>query len=179
MEALIVVDLTKDNVDHSRFYSGVVDKERIRELVGAFKKRGAPVIFACDSFYKEDFLFKGGMRPHNIRGTTGCEPADGIGYEKGDMVVYKPRFSAFFKTDLDLYLRQRDVVRVYVCGINTNVCVLATLYDALCHGFEAYLVKDLSWSNKERFHKTVVEMIETSILGEIAGTIESDTLLCQ
>ncbi len=41
-------------------------------------------------------------------------------------VVYKRRFSAFFSTDLALFLHEQAVRRVVIGGVKTNVCIRAT-----------------------------------------------------
>lgn len=41
----------------------------------------------------------------------------------GDIVVPKPRYSAFFNSQLDTTLRARGIRNIVFCGIATNVCV--------------------------------------------------------
>ena len=53
-----------------------------------------------------------------------------------DLRIVKQRQSAFFATDLDLCLRRLGVDRVLMCGITTNVCVLATTKDASERDYE-------------------------------------------
>jgi len=46
-----------------------------------------------------------------------------------DIVLAKPRYSAFFNTALDSMLRARDIRTLVFTGIATNVCVESTLRD--------------------------------------------------
>jgi ureidoacrylate peracid hydrolase len=46
-----------------------------------------------------------------------------------DIVLAKPRYSAFFNTALDSMLRARDIRALVFTGIATNVCVESTLRD--------------------------------------------------
>ena len=52
-----------------------------------------------------------------------------------DIVVPKHRYSAFINTDLDVFLRSRDIKTVVLTGVATNGCVEATsagrLYERL------------------------------------------------
>jgi ureidoacrylate peracid hydrolase len=47
----------------------------------------------------------------------------------GDIVIPKPRYSAFYNTGLDSMLRARGVRTLVFTGIATNVCVESTLRD--------------------------------------------------
>ena len=47
----------------------------------------------------------------------------------GDIVIPKPRYSAFYNTNLDSMLRARGIRTLVFTGIATNVCVESTLRD--------------------------------------------------
>ncbi len=47
----------------------------------------------------------------------------------GDIVIPKPRYSAFYNTNLDSALRSRGIRTLVFTGIATNVCVESTLRD--------------------------------------------------
>src|ERR1700749_3398191 len=49
--------------------------------------------------------------------------------QPGDIVVDKPRYSAFFNTNLDSLLRAKGIRSLVFTGIATNVCVESTLRD--------------------------------------------------
>jgi len=67
------------------------------------------------------------MKPHSLAGTEGAEVIDELDRKEEDLWLPKPRFSAFFKTDLDQWLRKREITLCAVAGIATNVCVLTTV----------------------------------------------------
>ena len=46
----------------------------MRDTLKKCRGLSIPVIFACDSFLAKDFIFKGRMKPHAIRGTEGTKP---------------------------------------------------------------------------------------------------------
>ena len=50
--------------------------------------------------------------------------------EPGDIVVLKPRWSGFYKTDLDAILKQRGITTLVFTGVATSNCLEATLRDA-------------------------------------------------
>ena len=52
--------------------------------------------------------------------------------------------SGFFDTPLDSILRSLRVDTVFFAGVNADQCVLATLTDAACLGYDAVLVEEAS-----------------------------------
>jgi nicotinamidase-related amidase len=69
--------------------------------------------------------------------------APGIEPATDDVVIHKPRHSAFFGTDLDTVLRSMGVQNVVVTGVTSNVCCYATALDAAARDYTVYWVHDL------------------------------------
>ncbi len=160
--AIIVVDMLKDNLKESPrnpfFQEGKAIIPNLQRLLEEGRKRRLPIIFACDSFLEGDFIFKGRMKSHSLRGTRGAEVIDELKPEPSDIILPKRRFSAFFKTDLDQTLRVLGVDTIVVTGITTEVCVLMTALDGLCHDFSAILLEDCSASRNKISHETCLNL---------------------
>lgn len=62
--------------------------------------------------------------------------------DPGDIVVRKPRFSAFAGTDLDLILRTRGIQALIVGGIATDICCESTARDAADRGLHVIFLSD-------------------------------------
>ncbi|MGQ9646836.1 MAG: cysteine hydrolase family protein [Thermodesulfobacteriota bacterium] len=154
--AIIVVDMLKDNLKESSrnpyYGEGKAIVPSLQRLLGEGRKRGFPVVFACDSFLEGDFIFKGRMKVHSLRGTQGAEVIDDLKPQPKDIILPKRRFSAFFKTDLDQTLRMLGVDTIVVTGMTTEVCVLMTVMDGLSHDFSAILIEDCTASGNREFH---------------------------
>ncbi len=56
--------------------------------------------------------------------------------------IEKRWYSAFRDTGLHASLQAAGVTRVVLCGVATNVCVLATARDARAHGYEVDVLED-------------------------------------
>ena len=155
--AIIVVDMLRDNFRESSrnpFYETArAIIPNIQKALGESRKRGFPIVFACDSFLEGDFIFRGRMKVHSLRGTKGAEVIDDLKPGPTDIVLPKRRFSAFFKTDLDQTLRTLGADTIVVAGVTTEVCVLMTLMDGLCHDFSAILLEDCCASRSREFHQ--------------------------
>lgn len=154
--AIIVVDMIKDNLKEGSRHPVTLEARRIvpklQRLLSESRERGFPVIFACDSFLKSDFIFRGRMKVHALRGTVGAEVIEELAPHPNDIVLPKRRFSAFYKTDLDQTLRVLGVDTIVVTGITTEVCVLMTALDGLCHDFCAILLEDCTASKSATIH---------------------------
>jgi nicotinamidase-related amidase len=155
--AIIVVDMLKDNLKESPrnpYLQGAkAILPNLQRLLDESRKRGFPIIFACDSFLEGDFIFKGKMKVHSLRGTKGSEVVDDLEPRSTDIILPKRRFSAFFKTDLDQTLRTLGVDTIVVTGMTTEVCVLMTVMDGICHDFSAILLEDCSASRSKESHQ--------------------------
>ena len=158
---IIIIDMVKDSFREEHQLPITQEAQplipRINHLLQQGRGLGIPIIFACDSFLPDDFIFRGKMKHHSIRGTEGAEVTDLLEVQEGDIILPKRRFSAFFKTDLDQTLRTWNCDTVVVGGISTNVCVLMTAMDALCYDFSAILLEDCSAAHKREVHETTIE----------------------
>jgi nicotinamidase-related amidase len=164
--AVIIVDMLEGNLGSER--TGKREEEKIIAPVADFLKEcrilSIPVIFACDSFLQDDFIFQGRMKPHAIRGTNGTRPIPDLEPQPSDIILEKRRFSAFFKTDLDQTLRTLHVDTVAIGGINTHFCVLATAFDAVCHDFTTIILEDMSAAYKREIHQAFVDAYRFSAI---------------
>lgn len=173
--AIIIVDMLQGNYSSKR--TGEKEEEKIIEPVRDFLKicrsLDMPVIFACDSFLKDDFIFSGRMKPHAIRGTEGTKPLTELEPQNTDIILDKRRFSAFFKTDLDQTLRTFGIDTVLVGGVNTHFCVLATALDAVCHDFNTIILEDLSAAYKREIHTSFMDAYRYSAIYPILRVMTS------
>jgi nicotinamidase-related amidase len=155
--ALLVIDMVKDNFDEAKklpitpLARAIIPTLNL--LARLFRGRGWPVVFSTDAFQREDFIFTGRMRPHSLAGTEGAEVVDALERGEGDLWLPKPRFSAFFGTGLEGWLRERGVTLCAVGGVATHFCVLTSVMDAVCHGFKAVLLEDCSAAPSAAVHE--------------------------
>jgi nicotinamidase-related amidase len=104
------------------------------------------------------------MKPYSIEGTRGAEVAEEINQHPDDVWLPKPRWSAFFKTDLDKRLKKWGITTVAVAGVTTHFCVLSTAMDAFAHDFKTVILKDLCASFNEQVHKSTIENLGGEVL---------------
>ena len=77
-----------------------------------------------------------------VRGTWGAEIVDGLEVLEDDIVVIKPRYSAFFGTNLDTILKTFNKKYLAFAGVSTNMCVEGTIRDACYRDYFPILISD-------------------------------------
>ncbi len=97
----------------------------------AYQEAGGP---GSPNWHKSNALKTMRARPelHGkllAKGTWDYALIDALTVQPGDIVIEKPRYSAFFNTNLDSMLRARSIRTLVFTGIATNVCVESTLRD--------------------------------------------------
>lgn len=73
-------------------------------------------------------------------------------------VIDKPTYSAFFRSRLAEFLVSKGVGTIVVTGAETDVCVLATVMDAVDLGFRVVLVEDGLCSSSDAGHDALMTM---------------------
>ncbi len=132
MKALLIIDMLKDFIEENgALTTGQAGRDIIsfiQNKTKEFRAQGCPIIYVCDNHERDDREFDM-FPPHCIAGTEGSEIIDELEVAPGDKIIKKRRYSAFFGTDLDLYLREKGVDEIHLVGVNTNICVLYTAAD--------------------------------------------------
>jgi nicotinamidase-related amidase len=77
-----------------------------------------------------------------VRDTWNSEIVDELKPHSGDVVLYKTRFSGFYKTDLDERLRELGAKHLIITGCTTSICVESTVRDAMFRDYQCVLLAD-------------------------------------
>jgi ureidoacrylate peracid hydrolase len=136
--------------------------EKITQAVDAARTAGMPVIFfqngwdagyveaggpGSPNWWKSNALKTMRERPELqgkllAKGTWDYALVDALQPKSGEIVIEKPRYSAFCNTQLDSILRARGIRTLAFCGIATNVCVESTLRDGFFLEYFGVLLED-------------------------------------
>ncbi len=165
--ALLVVDLVNEFVEPEGLMpmggppGGGPLIEANRRLAEAARAAGVTVVWirpghkdANDALFRKRIV-------HALDGTWGAELHAGLGVQPDERVISKRRYSAFFATDLDVWLREHAIERVVVTGVALNICVRATIHDAFFNGYDVWLVRDASQGTSEREEASSIYDIAT------------------
>ena len=110
-----------------------------------------------------------------VRGEPGHEIIPELYPEEGEQVIDKPGKGAFFATELDTFLGNKNIETLVVCGVTTEVCVHTTVREANDRGYECLVLEDCVSSYFPNFHDVGMEMIKAQ--GGIFGWVSSSKSL--
>jgi len=77
-----------------------------------------------------------------VRDTWNTDIVPELKPQKEDVVLYKTRYSGFYKTDLDIILKKLGAKHLIITGCTTSVCVDSTIRDAMFRDYQPVLLAD-------------------------------------
>jgi nicotinamidase-related amidase len=84
----------------------------------------------------------------------------------GEVVIYKPRWGAFFETPLDDHLRRQGVSTIVFCGCNFPNCPRTSIYEASERDFRVVLAEDavsgLYAKGRDELERIGVQLMSTA-----------------
>ena len=107
-----------------------------------------------------------------VRGEPGHDIIPELYPAPGEPVIDKPGKGAFYQTDLELMLKNREIDTLFVCGVTTEVCVNTTVREANDRGFRCIVISDCCASYFPEFHAAGLAMIKAQggIFGWVSGS---------
>ncbi len=90
---------------------------------------------------------------HCVQGSPGAEFHEALQTDSADMIIRKgyrksiDSYSAFYENDkttptgLKGYLQEREIRRIFCCGLATDFCVRFSAEDASRNGFDTYVIE--------------------------------------
>lgn len=200
--AVIVVDMQNAFVSKGGMFdlagidvSGAAPAvEANRRLLAACRNAGMPVVYlqmsyrpdlsdagdaTSPNFHKELGIVLMRQRPELrgqllVDGTWDWQIVDALKPQPGDKIVRKSRYSGFVNTDLEAWLRARDIRHLFFTGVATNVCVESTARDAYFAEFWPVLVEDAMNHSGPDFNRQATLWNFEHVLGWVTRT---DTLV--
>lgn len=156
--ALLIIDMQNDVVEKLPLAPGIIPG--IQAVLDRFRTAGKPVVHIRRSYRAdgtdvelprlEKFREKG-FRV--VEGTVGAEIVEQLKPIANEYIIIKPRWSGFFRTNLDLILNRLGVKTVVLTGVQTPNCVRTTAYDAISYDFDTIVIEDCSAAMTEEIHE--------------------------
>lgn len=166
MKALLVIDMLNDFIEEGgALETGQAGRDIvpfIKSKIDEYREKGYPIIYICDNHEVDDKEFQ--MFPaHCVKETKGSEIIKDLDAKENDKKIYKRRYSAFFGTDLDLYLREKDIKEISLVGVCTNICLLYTSADARNIDYNVNIYKDGVASFDMEAHNFALKEMSTTL----------------
>lgn len=150
---LLVIDVQKDFITEETKHI----PEKISKLIN-------------ENVYDDVVLTRYINSPTNIcyvkLGFEGCLSEEGKQLaldSKNYSVIDKPMYTSLTK-ELEDYIKNNDINKIYLCGIDTECCVLKTALDLFENGYDVYVLKDYcaAVAGKEA-HDNAIELLKRNI----------------
>ena len=111
-----------------------------------------------------------------VKDTWNTEIVPELAPQPGDVVISKNRYSGFYETSLDAYLREWGVKDLVFTGCTTSVCVESTLRDAMFRGYRCVLLSDCAaeplGANESRTNHEASLLVIEKLFGWISSSRE-------
>jgi ureidoacrylate peracid hydrolase len=98
-------------------------------------------------------------KPICVIGTWDADIVDEIKPSTMDHVVIKRRDSAFQDTEIGVWLKSIGIDTLVFCGIDTSICVEASLRDAFNNGYDVILISDATASGNIKHFESTLEIV--------------------
>ncbi|MBK4737153.1 cysteine hydrolase family protein [Noviherbaspirillum pedocola] len=195
--ALIVIDMQRDfcspggyaahaGLDVARLSSVIGN---IARLIDAARAAGMPVIYTREGHLPDlsdctpaklhrsraagaPIGQQGPLGRLLVRGEIGHDIIDELAPEPGDIVIDKPGYGAFHRTDLEAVLQRLGVKSLLLCGVTLEVCVHSSLREAVDRGYRCITIGDACAAGDPALQEPALLMIsvEGGIFGAVANT---------
>jgi nicotinamidase-related amidase len=165
--ALVNVDLQRGFVEGAA--DGLSIVERVNALAAICRRAGVMVIHTRHVLRSDGSNLGVLADIPKIRqgflneGSPSAEFHPDLVVELGDVCLEKPRFGAFYGTDLELILRSGGIDTIMISGISTPVCCDTTAREANARDFRVLFLRDATASTgdeAERFQETTIEILD-------------------
>ncbi|HZW58031.1 MAG TPA: isochorismatase family cysteine hydrolase [Nitrososphaerales archaeon] len=179
--SLLVIDMTNAFVEKGSPLEDPGSRKIIRPikaLIKACHENSVPVIFANHCFRRDgldrglmfDFypVLKEGFLYDGARGTHVISELKPI---KGDFIVKKSRYSAFYNTELDSILRGLGRDTLIICGTSTEFCCESTARDAFYRDYKVLFLSDANATESEMIQRATLATISRGF-GQVLTTEE-------
>ena len=169
--ALILIDMINAvakgngppyNVPPNR--QGVIDN--FGRLVAHCREVGTPIIYIT-TYRRADNSdapktvadVGGGGGAAMLEGTAAVEVIDELEPQDGDYIVVKPRFSAYYGTNMDGILKSLGTETILVGGISTQRSVEGTAREAKNRDTQCVVVSDCCTAGEEDVHQMTIDHV--------------------
>jgi nicotinamidase-related amidase len=140
----------------------------IRKLLDLARDSGMRVVFVQDTHNEGDPEWEI-WGEHCREGSWGWQVVDGLAPNEDEVTIRKPRYDAFYGTDLEHLLRLWNVDTVIICGTVANICVHYTASSAAMRWFNVVVPRDCISSFNDFDMEASLSQTAT-LLGEVADS---------
>jgi len=129
-------------------------KVRLVDLLSNFSKTK---VFFREKHAPEDTFFVGD-KTHSIATTFDYDAYEGL-RKHANLFFDKTRYNALYNTQLEAFLKQKNVKRVGLAGVETHTSILFTAEDLRNKGYEVTVIEPCVMSRDDYFHGYAINVM--------------------
>lgn len=126
----------------------------IKALLKEFRKEKLPIFFTRHVDAEDDM--DGPMEPWWGKMLLESDPLSEISGKlapkKGEKIINKSQYSAFWETELDEILQDLNIEDIIIAGVMTHLCVDTTARDAFMLNYRVFIPVDATATKTEELH---------------------------
>ena len=161
--ALLIIDVQEAMFSYpdQKLYDEEGVMERISSLQQKARVAGIPIVYIQ---HTEDEEY--------TKGSSTWQISHRITPREGEVIVEKPTWDAFHRTELQDELQKLGVTHLVICGMQSEFCLDTTIRRAYSMGYNSVLVSDAhsTFDNKMLSSEVIVKHLDLDC------TLESDIL---
>jgi nicotinamidase-related amidase len=171
--ALLVLDMQNEFLlptGQMQVWGGPAIIPNVVRLIDRFRQDGNPVVFSrhiCLEPYKHKDTLQSMKGVSNFsqflrEGSKGAHLHRQIRPMKNELVITKYKYSAFYDSPLDSFLRVNKIKQLVITGVATNICCDSTARDAFYRGYSVFFPIDGSGGIDEATHLATLQTMRMS-----------------
>jgi nicotinamidase-related amidase len=180
---LVIIDMQRDFIEPGGFGATLGNDVSllkptipvIAELLKTFRKYHLPIVYTREAHLPDlsdchpakllrgkpslRIGDQGAMGKILIAGEPGNSIIDELAPLPGEINITKTGKGAFYNTQLDVLLKERNVSELIFTGVTTEVCVQTSMREANDRGYNCLVVEDGTESYFPQFKRAAIDMM--------------------
>lgn len=157
MNAVLVIDMQPEWV--TSVCKNFPDlEENIRSSLKLYREKGIEIIHIRANYTGKKWLKEFSRLNPNLPTDISIESVACA--EECDMerVFIKQYWGAFFGTNLEDYLNEKNITDIHLMGILTSICVQHTAYEAFSRGYRVFVLEKCTGDRSIERHKAALSL---------------------
>lgn len=163
-KALIVIDMLNDYL-HPNGLAKSLDclsiVDNIKQCIDYAQANGIKVVYINTSLSNENSPLAKKWGMHAVDKSWGADVIDELKPKADDIIVKKQGYDGFFNTKLDSELKKLNIDTIYLTGIHTHVCVMATAIGGFQLGYNVISLQDCITTGFKENHDSRLRFLQT------------------
>lgn len=156
--ALLVIDIQNAYLPRMSEQDKKIGMEMINHIINLFRTHRLPII----RVYHTD------LKVGPTLGSEEFEYPKSVSIKDEDVKIIKNHPSAFKKTELDKVLKEKGVNTVFLCGLSSVGCVIATYHGAIDLDYNVWLIEDALIGPDAEKTKAIQQIYHTHLINYYA-----------